>query len=71
LLQLLSGELNKRAHARDYFVEVGKKLVDGINDIITNIVNPLMVTADYVDKVSKGTIPPQITDTDKGQYQYY
>jgi len=27
-----------------------------------------MVTADYVDKVSKGIIPPQITDTYKGQY---
>ena len=46
----------------------GSKLVSGVNDTITNIVNPLMVTADYVDKVSKGDIPPKITAEYKGQY---
>ncbi len=61
------GALDKRANA-DLFVGGWKQLVSGINEIITNIVNPLMVTADYVDKVSKGVIPPQITDTYKGQY---
>ena len=61
------GELDQRANA-ELFVGGWKKLVVGINETITNIVNPLMVTADYVDKVSKGVIPPQITDTYKGQY---
>jgi len=61
------GELDQRANA-ELFVGGWKKLVEGINDTITNIVNPLMVTADYVDKVSKGIIPPQITDNYKGQY---
>jgi methyl-accepting chemotaxis protein len=61
------GELDKRADA-DLFVGGWKKLVVGINEIITNIVNPLMVTAGYVDKVNKGIIPPEITDTYKGQY---
>ena len=61
------GELDKRANA-EMFVGGWNKLVSGVNDTITNIVNPLMVTADYVDKVSKGVIPPQITDTYKGQY---
>jgi len=61
------GELDQRANA-ELFVGGWKELVVGINDTITNIVNPLMVTADYVDKVSKGIIPPQITDTYKGQY---
>jgi methyl-accepting chemotaxis protein len=61
------GELDKRANA-DLFVGGWNKLVAGVNDTITNIVNPLMVTADYVEKVSKGIIPPQITDTYKGQY---
>ncbi|MFH0995059.1 MAG: MCP four helix bundle domain-containing protein [Pseudomonadota bacterium] len=61
------GELDKRADA-ELFIGGWKKLVVGINEIITNIVNPLMVTADYVEKVSKGVIPPQITDTYKGQY---
>ena len=50
------------------FVGGWKTLVVGINDTITNIVNPLMVTADYVEKVSKGVIPPEITTVYKGQY---
>jgi methyl-accepting chemotaxis protein len=61
------GELDKRADASK-FVGGWNQLVKGVNDTITNIVNPLMVTADYVDKVSKGIIPPEITDTYKGQY---
>ncbi len=61
------GELDKRANS-DLFVGGWKKLVDGVNDTISNIVNPLMVTAEYVDKISKGVIPAQITDTYKGQY---
>ncbi len=61
------GELDKRANA-DLFVGDWNKLVAGVNDTITNIVNPLMVTADYVEKVSKGVIPPEITTVYKGQY---
>ena len=44
------------------------QLVAGVNDTITNIVNPLMVTADYVDGISKGDIPAKITDDYRGQY---
>jgi len=61
------GELDKRANA-DMFLGGWKQLVSGVNDTITNIVNPLMVTADYVEKVSKGVIPPEITTVYKGQY---
>jgi methyl-accepting chemotaxis protein len=61
------GDLGKRANV-ELFIGGWKQLVEGVNAIVTNIVNPLMVTADYVEKVSKGIIPPQITDTYKGQY---
>ncbi|HMK48819.1 MAG TPA: methyl-accepting chemotaxis protein, partial [Thermodesulfovibrionales bacterium] len=61
------GELDRRADAT-LFVGGWNKLVAGVNDTITNIVNPLMVTADYVDKVSKGIIPPKIAAEYKGQY---
>jgi len=61
------GELDKRANAT-MFLGGWNKLVSGVNDTITNIVDPLMVTADYVDKVSKGVIPPEITTVYKGQY---
>jgi len=62
-----NGELDKRADA-NLFVGGWNKLVSGVNDTITNIVDPLMVTADYVEKVSKGVIPPTITTVYKGQY---
>ena len=62
-----NGELNQRANAA-LFVGGWKELVNGVNAIVINIVNPLMVTADYVDKVSKGVIPPTIVDDYKGEY---
>ncbi|WP_301102560.1 methyl-accepting chemotaxis protein [Propionivibrio sp.] len=61
------GELDKRANA-DMFVGGWNQLVKGVNEAITNIVNPMNVTADYVDKVAKGIIPPAITTEYKGQY---
>ena len=61
------GELDKRANA-DLFVGGWNQLVKGVNEAITNIVNPMNVTADYVDKVAKGIIPPVITTEYKGQY---
>jgi len=61
------GELDKRANA-ELFVGGWKQLVSGVNDAITNIVNPLNVTADYVDNIAKGVIPPTITTEYKGQY---
>jgi methyl-accepting chemotaxis protein len=61
------GELDKRANS-DIFAGGWKQLVSGVNDAVTNIVNPLMVTADYVDRISKGDMPPVITAEYKGQY---
>ena len=61
------GELDKRANA-DMFVGGWNDLVKGVNQAITNIVDPMNVTADYVDKVAKGIIPPTITTEYKGQY---
>ncbi len=61
------GQLDQRANA-DLFVGGWRTLVTGVNDTITNIVNPLMVTADYVDQVAKGIIPPAITTEYKGRY---
>jgi methyl-accepting chemotaxis protein len=62
-----NGELDKRANA-ELFVGGWNKLVTGVNETVTNIVNPLNVTADYVDKIAKGIIPPVITTEYKGQY---
>ncbi|BEH11254.1 hypothetical protein GSUET_28660 [Geobacter sulfurreducens subsp. ethanolicus] len=61
------GELDRRADA-SHFSGGWQALVQGVNDTVTNIVDPLMVTADYVDRISKGDMPPAITKQSKGQY---
>ncbi|MFM2065339.1 MAG: hypothetical protein RLZZ584_248 [Pseudomonadota bacterium] len=61
------GELDKRANAQ-IFVGGWNQLVKGVNETVTNIVGPLNVTAEYVDRIAKGDIPPPITTAYKGQY---
>jgi len=61
------GRLDERANP-ELFIGGWKELVLGVNNIVTNIVNPLMVTAEYVDRISKGDMPPTITAEYKGQY---
>ena len=62
-----NGELDKRANA-ELFQGGWKQLVQGVNQTVVNIVEPLNVTADYVDQISKGVIPPTIVTEYKGQY---
>ena len=63
----VEGELTIRAdvskHKGDF-----KKIVDGINHTLDSLIGPLNVTAEYVDRISKGDIPPKITDTYNGDF---
>ena len=63
----VEGELTIRAdvskHKGDF-----KKIVDGINHTLDSLIGPLNVTAEYVDRISKGNIPPKITDTYNGDF---
>ena len=61
------GELDKRANA-NLFLGGWNQLIKGVNDTITNIVNPLNVTANYVDRIAKGDIPQKITAPYSGDY---
>ena len=40
----------------------------GVNAILDAVIAPLNVAAEYVDRISKGDIPPQITDTYHGDF---
>jgi methyl-accepting chemotaxis protein len=42
--------------------------VRGVNDILDAVITPLNVSAKYVEQISKGDIPPQITDTYYGDF---
>lgn len=44
-------------------------VIQEINAALDAVVNPLNVVADHVDKISKGDIPPKITDSYNGDYE--
>jgi methyl-accepting chemotaxis protein len=45
-----------------------RKIVQGVNQTLDAVITPLNVAAKYVDQISKGDIPPQITDTYYGDF---
>jgi methyl-accepting chemotaxis protein len=63
----VEGRLATRAdaskHKGDY-----QKIVQGVNDTLDAVIGPLNVSAKYVEQISKGDIPPQITDTYQGDF---
>ena len=63
----LQGKLATRAHTDGVHGD-WKKLVSSINALIEAFVKPINVTADYIDKIGKGNIPPKITDTYNGDF---
>ena len=63
----VEGKLATRAdatkHQGDY-----RKIVQGVNDTLDAVIGPLNVAANYVDQISKGAIPPKITDSYNGDF---
>lgn len=63
----IAGKLATRAdaskHQGDY-----RKIVQGVNDTLDAVIGPLNVAAEYVDRISKGDIPPKITDNYNGDF---
>lgn len=63
----VNGKLDIRADASKHLGDF-RRIVDGINGSVDAIVGPLNVAAEYVDRISKGEIPPKITDDYKGDF---
>ena len=63
----VAGQLATRADVMVVPAEF-RGIVQGVNDTLDAVINPLNVAADYVDKISKGDIPPKITDTYNGDF---
>jgi methyl-accepting chemotaxis protein len=61
------GKLSERGH-QDEFEGSYSNIVRGVNGILDAVVTPLNVAANYVDRISKGDLPPQITDTYHGEF---
>jgi methyl-accepting chemotaxis protein len=63
----IEGKLATRGQAENYSGD-WQKLVSGINALIEAFVKPFNVAAEYVDRIGKGDIPPEITDNYNGDF---
>jgi methyl-accepting chemotaxis protein len=63
----VAGRLGTRADATRHFGDF-RKIVQGVNDTLDSVIGPLNVAADYVDKISKGNIPPKIAEQYNGDF---
>lgn len=63
----IEGKLSTRAdatrHQGDY-----RKIVEGVNATLDAVIAPLGVAAVYIDRISKGDMPPIITDKYQGDF---
>jgi methyl-accepting chemotaxis protein len=63
----LGGRLDVRADAKKYPGENGR-MIEGINEMLDAYIGPINVSAEYIDRISKGDIPPRITEDYKGDF---
>jgi methyl-accepting chemotaxis protein len=63
----VSGRLSTRADASKHNGDF-RKVVQGVNDTLDAVIGPLTMAATYVDRISKGDIPPPITDSYQGDF---
>ena len=63
----IAGKLATRADASKHQGDF-QKIVVGVNETLDAVIGPLNVAAEYVDRISKGDIPPRITDSYNGDF---
>ncbi|MHB0959693.1 MAG: methyl-accepting chemotaxis protein [Pirellulaceae bacterium] len=61
------GKLQTRGNPESVSREF-RPIVEGINATLDAVIGPLNVAAEYVDRISKGDIPPKITDSYQGDF---
>ncbi|WP_027357840.1 methyl-accepting chemotaxis protein [Desulforegula conservatrix] len=63
----VDGKLATRADATKHKGDF-RKIIEGVNGTLDSVIGPLNVSAEYVDRISKGDIPPRITDSYSGDF---
>ncbi len=63
----VEGKLKVRADVSKYTGYNGK-LITRINQLLDALIAPLDVAAEYMERISKGDIPPKITDNYNGEF---
>src|SRR5580658_1331010 len=64
---LQQGRLAERARA-ELFEGGDRTVVESLNGMLDSVIKPLNVSAEYMDRISKGDIPPKITDVYNGDF---
>ena len=68
LLQAIrDGQLDVRADLSKV-TGTNRQMLEGINEMIDTILGSFNVTAEYIDRISKGDIPEKITDEYRGDF---
>ena len=62
-----AGQLSERGRL-DQFRGAYAEIVRGVNSVLDAVITPLNFTAGQIDRISKGDIPSQITDTYHGDF---
>ncbi len=63
----INGNLKTRSDIENISVEF-IPIINGFNETIDALTQPLMVASDYIDRISKGNTPPKITEEYKGDF---
>ncbi len=63
----VGGKLQTRGNP-DLVTPEFRPIVEGVNATLDAVIGPLNVSAEYIDRISKGDIPPKITDTYHGDF---
>ena len=61
------GALSKRADATKHLGDY-RKIIEGVNASLDYVVGPLNTVAHYVDEISKGEIPPRVSEQYNGDF---
>ncbi|MBF0529705.1 MAG: MCP four helix bundle domain-containing protein [Deltaproteobacteria bacterium] len=64
---VVEGKLTIRADTAKHDGDF-RKIVEGVNQTLDSVIGPLNMAANCVDRISKGDIPPQITDSYNGDF---
>ncbi len=66
-IQMSAGNLDRRADV-DRYQGAYRDMIDGLNQTLDAVIQPLNISAEYVDRISKGDIPPKIQEEYRGDF---
>ena len=63
----VEGKLDTRTDASKHKGEY-RKVIEGVNDTLDAVIGPLNVSAEYIERISRGDVPELITDNYNGDF---